>query len=148
VYSEKSLRRFFEKTIPDGDCVKWIGAKNRKGYGRTYDSKKRPAPAHRVAWEIKNGPFPEGMLALHSCDKPDCVNPDHIRPGTHKDNMKDREERGRTNRPFVGGVCQNGHRLDEGNIYYDGPSRRCRQCRTEYWSEREKTRPKRNRGAA
>lgn len=40
------------------------------------------------------GPIPEGMLVLHSCDNPRCVNPVHLRVGTVSDNASDREQRG------------------------------------------------------
>lgn len=42
------------------------------------------------------GPVPEGMMLLHSCDNGICVNPDHLRPGTHQDNMRDMTERKRS----------------------------------------------------
>lgn len=36
-----------------------------------------------------------GLYATHSCDNRLCINPDHIRPGTQKDNMREAIERGR-----------------------------------------------------
>lgn len=117
-----------------------MGGNNTNGYGRAHDSQGKLAPAHRVAWEMKNGPFPKGKLALHSCDTPLCVNPDHIRPGTHAENMKDREERDRTYRPLAGGVCSKGHALSGHNLLIDGNQKRCRQCRNEYWKERKRER--------
>ena len=55
--------------------------------------------AHRASWEIYRGPIPTGMHVLHICDMPCCVNPDHLFLGTHKDNMDDRQKKGRTNAP-------------------------------------------------
>ena len=140
MYSDEFKSRFFQKTIREGECLLWTGAKNRKGYGRVANGQRSQAPAHRVAWEIENGPFPSGMLALHSCDIPSCVNPQHIRPGTHQDNVRDREERGRGHRALVGTVCPKGHPITNDNIIIDGVTRRCRKCRQEYWAEREKRR--------
>ncbi len=55
-------------------------------------------PAHRVAWEIANRRrVPAGMMILHACDTPACVNPEHLRPGTATDNAGDRCVRGRSN---------------------------------------------------
>lgn len=54
---------------------------------------------HRLAYEAWVGPIPEGMLIRHTCDTPLCINPDHLIPGTHRDNMQDRLERGRANMP-------------------------------------------------
>lgn len=42
------------------------------------------------------------MLVLHSCDTPLCVNPDHLRVGTHVDNMADMKARGRATGPKLG----------------------------------------------
>lgn len=52
--------------------------------------------AYRMVWALKHAqPFPIDMMALHRCDRPECVNPDHVRPGTAKDNANDAAMRGR-----------------------------------------------------
>jgi len=56
----------------------------------------RTRRVHRVALESRLGrSLRLDECALHSCDQPSCVNPRHLRPGTHQDNVNDRQKRGR-----------------------------------------------------
>jgi hypothetical protein len=78
------------------DCIEWPHSRTAQGYGRYWDRvKKRRKYVHRKTYEDFNGPIPEGMLVLHSCDNPPCYNPEHLRVGTYSDNAQDREDRGR-----------------------------------------------------
>ncbi len=86
--------RFVDKT---GDCWLWTGTRTEDGYGRTGASEKSSSPlyAHRVSWELANGPIPDGLFVLHRCDNPPCVRPDHLFLGTTKDNADDAQAKGR-----------------------------------------------------
>lgn len=77
-------------------CWEWREGLDTKGYGQfTPVSCASPLRAHRVAYELIKGPIPSGMQVLHSCDNTRCCNPNHLRVGTHQDNMRDMTERGR-----------------------------------------------------
>lgn len=54
--------------------------------------------AHRFAWEQANGKrIPAGMVVMHACDNPRCVNPAHLSVGTQADNIHDSIRKGRYN---------------------------------------------------
>lgn len=73
---------------PTTGCSLWLGPLSNNGYGHfRYDN--RDLLAHRVAYELAKGPIPDGLFVCHRCDFPPCVNPDHLFPGTHQDNMDD-----------------------------------------------------------
>ena len=71
------------------ECWTWLGHRNRKGYGCVRLGG-RTVRAHRVSGGVIGK-----LSALHSCDQPCCVNPIHVREGTHSDNMRDKVTRGR-----------------------------------------------------
>lgn len=90
------MERFWQKVdIREPDqCWEWKATKNQSGYGSIcVDGKMKRA--HRVSYELHHGPIPEGMLVLHSCDNPSCVNPAHLHLGTHQDNMREKMNRRR-----------------------------------------------------
>lgn len=96
----KPLRdRFFEKVDVQSpnECWMWTGSKSKKGYGRIGLGRRESgnAMAHRVSYELHVGPIPDGMVVLHKCDNPSCVNPDHLRVGTQVENLLDMRSKGR-----------------------------------------------------
>jgi hypothetical protein len=52
--------------------------------------------AHRWSWTLANGPIPDGMVVMHRCDNPPCVNPGHLSLGTQLENIADRVSKGRS----------------------------------------------------
>ena len=88
-------QRFHDKVAPpdENGCTPWT-ASTTKGYGQ-FKYHLKWCYAHRLAYEEAYGKIPKGMLVMHSCDNPKCVNPAHLSVGTHADNQRDMSEKGR-----------------------------------------------------
>jgi len=77
------------------ECWVWIGRTTDDGYGTLCWKGNDHVRAHRLAWELANGPILEGLWVLHHCDNPPCCNPRHLFLGTAKDNRQDDMRKGR-----------------------------------------------------
>jgi hypothetical protein len=118
----------------DGMCVEWSGPRDSNGYGRSGHGDR----AHRVAWEAACGdPIPDGMVVMHLCDNPPCVNPAHLRLGTVAENNRDRHAKGRTKNLELGPHarvartthCPAGHAYAGENLMVRANgARECREC--------------------
>lgn len=128
---KKTLKeKFDEKYIPDPNtgCWLWSASLYKDGYGQIVDKESRRSPkrAHRVSYELYNGPISDDVLVLHRCDTPACVNPDHLFLGTHNDNMKDKVKKGRNvAQNSLKSLCKRGHLFLPVNKY---GRRICREC--------------------
>ena len=123
--------RFWNKVdVQDGDrCWLWNGATTTHGGYGLLRRGGREYRAHRVMWEMVEGPIPNGMFVCHTCDTPRCVNPRHLFLGSARDNNVDRENkrRGFNSRRTE---CAQGHPFSDENTGRDPSGRRfCRECR-------------------
>lgn len=93
----------FWKYVGKGDpnqCWEWSGYRSKLGYGRfTRVGKAGTQMAHRLAYELVNGPLPSHLFACHKCDNPPCCNPNHLFAGTAADNLHDAINKGRWKKP-------------------------------------------------
>ena len=133
-YSGTVEERFAKRYIvnPLTGCWDWQGGVSAKGYGRI-SAEGRSLRASRVSWEIHYPDAPIGKLCVcHTCDRPVCVNPEHLFLGTPKDNAQDSKTKGRRYRPPLRAKCKQGHlwttktvrwRIEDGRM-----TRQCRIC--------------------
>lgn len=82
--------------VPGPGCWLWTCGTTSGVYGAFSPRRGQMFRAHRYAYECVHGPIPRGMHVLHSCDTPLCVNPDHLRVGTQRQNSADMRSRGRS----------------------------------------------------
>lgn len=79
---------------PD-ECWPWTGYTDDEGYGQFYIDGKM-CGAHELAVTFTTGEVRSpGLDTCHSCDRPPCCNPRHVRFDTRLGNVREMQERGR-----------------------------------------------------
>lgn len=155
--SRSPAAKFAAQVEPVGGCLLWTGAVDHSGYGRFG----RSFTAHRFAYEMANGPVPQGLILDHLCHNADascvggaacahrrCVNPTHLEAVPQAVNTR----RG------IGGVraaeraaakthCKHGHEFTAENtrLVASRSGRLVKQCRA---CHRERSRQRRQKGGA
>jgi hypothetical protein len=72
----------------DDLCMVWPFGRNSHNYGAVTINGVAIG-THVAAFSATHGAVHPGHEVLHSCDNPPCFNPDHVRGGTHLDNIAD-----------------------------------------------------------
>lgn len=100
-------------------CWEWQGGRDGMGYG-TIIVQRQTLRAHRASYEAFVGPIPDGLELDHLCRHKECINPAHLEPVTHSENLR---------RHYASiTACPKGHAYTEANTYLDHGKRRCRAC--------------------
>jgi hypothetical protein len=111
-----NLQDIFARCEPDEDgCIIWQKALKSDGYGSLCIDQKRYT-AHRWVAQLIYGPPEKGQVVMHSCDKPACVNPDHLRYGTQQENIADMRSKGRGFVPINKGDTHTQAKLSESKV--------------------------------
>jgi hypothetical protein len=112
--------RFWKKVQKTNGCWIWTGGKQDRGYGVIGSGGKggRQLLAHRYSYQLHHGEIPDGLVVMHSCDNPSCVNPAHLSAGTWKDNTVDALKKGRLKTIFGNGENNARAKLKEDDVRY------------------------------
>lgn len=109
----------FAKYVGEADengCWPWTGAIASTGYG-VLNVDGKIVGAHRLAVYFMTGdPIPKGMQVMHTCDNRKCVNHNHLKIGTARDNMKDMIAKGRDRHDGFIGEAHPGAKLSESDV--------------------------------
>lgn len=125
--------RWLCKVWVTNGCWEWLGCLNKGGYGK-FRFRGEAWLAHRAGYELLIGPIPNGLELDHVCRNHWCVNPWHVEPVTHRENMRrsepameavaglQAERKARTH-------CPSGHPYDGDNLIVTPKGyRKCREC--------------------
>jgi len=129
--STKDEARFWGKVDKSKDgCWVWTAGLVSNGYGSfrlKLNGERKLALAHRLAYTLYKGPIPADLELDHLCKHRICVNPDHLEPVEHRENIR-RGEVGTHYREKT--HCPQGHAYIGENLYIRPTGdRECRECK-------------------
>ena len=121
--------RFDSSYIPEPNSGCWIWTQNISylGYGVFPVAGIKTRAAHRISYQMHVGKIPKGLELDHLCRVRCCVNPHHLEPVTHAENIR-RGLRGVLAPPPVT-HCSRGHEYTPENTYWQKHLKVCITCR-------------------
>jgi hypothetical protein len=132
------IERFNEKWHLDEatGCWIWDAYKQPSGYANLWNGE-RVEQAHRISYRLFVGEIPRGTEIDHRCRNRACVNPEHLRAVTHRENMRVSDAPMGRNAAKL--RCKRGHPLSGTNLVIRNGTRQCREClnrrarRAKFW---------------
>jgi hypothetical protein len=125
---EGARRKYPLVRITKSGCWEWNPV-CASGYGM-YRKGSALMVAHRFVYDKLIGKIPEGKELDHLCRNRRCVNPNHVEPVTHRENLL--RGIGPSAKNKVKTMCPNGHKYTKENTGISknkyGYYRRCRAC--------------------
>lgn len=130
--TESESKRFWARVEPDGIYGCWIWTAGlSEGYG-SVGIRGRVYLAHRLSYTNTIGDPGADRQLDHLCRNRPCVNPFHLEPVTHAENIR----RAGPPRKEAKTHCKNGHSYSGDNLYlYPDGRRECAICRKRYYAE-------------
>ena len=132
--SPEWIENFWSNVDKSGSCWEWMGAKMGRGYG-SVQFRGKTIGAHRISHFLGTGFLNgKGLVVMHSCDNPSCVNPKHLSVATQSENIRDCVSKGR-HVPYVDikTHCPSGHEYSPDNTIISRKAngneyKRCKEC--------------------
>jgi len=116
MFPESVLKRIRPFLYESDECIDFPLLSDQ-GYGRItcrIDNKTRYLKVHRIVYSyLNNTELASSDVIMHTCDRPSCCNPKHLKKGTHKENMDDRDAKGRVASGVRAGSYKHGLRTKE-----------------------------------
>jgi len=129
---DRFMQKF--KVNPKTGCWIWTGTYDDKGYSQLFlkqekiTRKATKISGHRFSYLTLKGKIPPGMQIDHICRTRGCVNPEHLRLVTPRENVLLGIGPAAEHASKV--ACVNGHPFTIENTYvWKGKFRKCRECR-------------------
>lgn len=115
----------YTEQLAECGCWVWMGPAS-DGYGRI-KIQGRNIPTHRASYEAFVGPIPKGLELDHLCRVTYCINPKHLEPVTHAENV----QRGKAGQYLSSRThCDYGHLFSpENTTIRPSGARACRACK-------------------
>lgn len=128
---ESLINRLKNNCIDVDGCWIWQRSLTSKGYakvktGSRTDNTRKTAIAHRLMYELLVGEIPANHELDHLCKQRNCINPDHLEPVLHRENVL--RGNGLAGMNARKTHCKQGHEYTESNTRMYGNKRRCRAC--------------------